>query len=136
MASVTQAPVGSFDVRSLRQGLQEQPPHVGMFTAQQGSTEALICRAVSLGDFEAAVDVCLSQEMYADAMMLGVAGGCVKALLLHPAPSCDVAKLRASSTLPPLSFVPLGSAPPPPPLLTVPPPAPSCWSACSRLTSA
>jgi hypothetical protein len=46
-----------------------------MFTAEHGSTEALICRAISLGDFEAAVDVCLSKEMYADAMMLGVAGG-------------------------------------------------------------
>lgn len=72
---VTRTPVGTFDVHQLPQAGPEQPPHEGMFSADGGSPEALVCKAIGLGNFEAAVDLCLSQGNIADALMLGINGG-------------------------------------------------------------
>jgi protein transport protein SEC31 len=43
----------------------------------EGSTDAdhLITRAIVLGDFESAVNVCLSSERYSDALLLAICGG-------------------------------------------------------------
>lgn len=75
VSQVTGAPVGTFDAQQLPDAPAEQSPQEGMFAAEAGSQEALICKAIGSGNFEAAVDLCLSQGNLTDALMLGINGG-------------------------------------------------------------
>lgn len=75
VTEVTHSRIGAFDVRQLRRSLEDDAPSVGMFSAKPGSREHLICKAISLGNFEAAVDLCLAHGNLTDALMLGIAGG-------------------------------------------------------------
>ncbi|KAI5981661.1 hypothetical protein EDC04DRAFT_2848364 [Pisolithus marmoratus] len=66
---------GRSSVASASEALSLRGNTFRIYPAEESETDQLVTKALVLGDFESAVDICLSTERYADALLLAIKGG-------------------------------------------------------------
>ncbi|KAL4065959.1 hypothetical protein J3A83DRAFT_4432363 [Scleroderma citrinum] len=66
---------GPSSVASASDALSSRGNTFRIYPAEESETDQLVTKALVLGDFESAVDLCLSTERFADALLLAIKGG-------------------------------------------------------------
>ncbi|KAI6026643.1 hypothetical protein BKA83DRAFT_95000 [Pisolithus microcarpus] len=66
---------GPSSVASASEALSSRGNTFRIYPAEESETDQLVTKALVLGDFESAVELCLSTERYADALLLAIKGG-------------------------------------------------------------
>ncbi|KAI6004420.1 hypothetical protein F5J12DRAFT_836728 [Pisolithus orientalis] len=66
---------GPSSVASASESLTLRGNTFRIYPAEESETDQLVTKALVLGDFESAVELCLSTERYADALLLAIKGG-------------------------------------------------------------
>ncbi|KAI6121093.1 hypothetical protein F5141DRAFT_1087648 [Pisolithus sp. B1] len=66
---------GPSSVASASEALSLRGNTFRIYPAEESETDQLVTKALVLGDFESAVELCLSTERYADALLLAIKGG-------------------------------------------------------------
>ncbi|KAG9311858.1 hypothetical protein JVU11DRAFT_8110 [Chiua virens] len=75
MAAARAATVGSRPSSVASESLSVKNNTFRIYPADESETDRLVTRALVLGDFGSAVELCLSAERYADALLLAIKGG-------------------------------------------------------------
>ncbi|KAH7882294.1 transport protein [Phlebopus sp. FC_14] len=66
---------GPSSVASASESLSLKSNTFRIYPSEESETDRLVTRALVLGDFESAVELCLESERYADALLLAIKGG-------------------------------------------------------------
>ncbi|KIJ63089.1 hypothetical protein HYDPIDRAFT_182419 [Hydnomerulius pinastri MD-312] len=66
---------GPSSIASASESLSMKSNTFRIYPAEESETDRLVTRALVLGDFSSAVELCLSAERYADALLLAIKGG-------------------------------------------------------------